>query len=56
MAGHFTFSLPTGQASPEIAAPAPAATTRPAGLQILSDIEFRQRERINVLAALNKSN
>jgi len=56
MAGHFTFSLPTGQASPEIAAPAPAATTRPAGLQILSDIEFRQRERDNVLAALNKTN
>jgi len=54
--GVMYLDLPTGQASPETAAPPPAATARPAGLQILSDIEFRQRERDNVLAALNKTN
>ena len=50
------FDLPTGEAPPEIAARPPAATTRPADMEILSDIEFRQRERDNVLAALNKTN
>ena len=53
--GVMYFDLPTGEAPPEIAAPPPTATTRPAGVEILSDIEFRQRERDNVLAALNKT-
>jgi DNA-binding NtrC family response regulator len=54
--GVMYFDLPTGEASPEIPAPSPAATARPADVEILSDIEFRQRERNNVLAALNKTN
>jgi transcriptional regulator with GAF, ATPase, and Fis domain len=41
---------------PEIAVPPAAATARLASVEILSDIEFRQRERDNVLAALNKTN
>jgi transcriptional regulator with GAF, ATPase, and Fis domain len=53
--GVMYFDLPTGEAPPEIAAPPPVTTTRPAGVEILSDIEFRQRERDNVLAALNKT-
>jgi DNA-binding NtrC family response regulator len=53
--GVMYLDLPTGQASPEIAGLPPAVTARPAGLEILSDIEFRQRERDNVLAALNKA-
>jgi DNA-binding NtrC family response regulator len=54
--GVMYLDLPTGEASPEIAAPTPAATDQPAAAKILSDIEFRQRERDNVLAALNKTN
>jgi DNA-binding NtrC family response regulator len=54
--GVMYLDLPTGQAMPEIAVPPPAATARPANVEILSDIEFRQRERDNVLAALNKTN
>jgi transcriptional regulator with GAF, ATPase, and Fis domain len=54
--GVMYLDLPTGQAWPEIAVPPPAATARPANVEILSDIEFRQRERDNVLAALNKTN
>ena len=54
--GVMYLDLPTGQALPEIAVPPPAATARSANVEILSDIEFRQRERDNVLAALNKTN
>jgi transcriptional regulator with GAF, ATPase, and Fis domain len=53
--GVMYLDLPTGQASPEIAAPTPAATARPADMSVLSDIEFRQRERDNILAALNST-
>ena len=54
--GVMYLDLPTGQAMPEIAVPPAAATARLASVEILSDIEFRQRERDNVLAALNKTN
>jgi DNA-binding NtrC family response regulator len=54
--GVMYLDLPSGQAPPESAVPPPAATARPANVEILSDIEFRQRERDNVLAALNKTN
>ena len=52
--GVMYLDLPTGQALPEIAVPPPAAA-RSANVEILSDIEFRRRERDNVLAALNKT-
>jgi transcriptional regulator with GAF, ATPase, and Fis domain len=53
--GVMYLDLPTGEASPEITAPPPAATARPAETEVLSDIEFRQRERDNILAALNRT-
>ena len=47
--------LPAGESLAGIAAAPPEARSRPADAGILSDVEFRQRERENVLAALNKT-
>jgi len=54
--GVMRLDLPTGESSSGTAAAPPAARAGGAGLEILSDVEFRQRERDNVLAALNKTN
>ncbi len=56
--GVLWFDLPTGQraAEPaEPAAPAPAVARGGPEPEVLSDLEFRQRERDNILAALTKT-
>ena len=53
--GVLHFDLPAGELAPTIATPRPAARAAWADVEVLSDIEFRQRERDNVLAALNKT-
>jgi DNA-binding NtrC family response regulator len=53
--GVMYFDLPAGPGSTGAAAAPPAAGVRAAAGEVLSDIEFRQRERDNVLAALNKT-
>jgi CheY-like chemotaxis protein len=53
--GVMYFDLPTGEVPTGIATPAPAAGAPAGVVEVLSDIEFRQRERDNVLAALNKT-
>jgi transcriptional regulator with GAF, ATPase, and Fis domain len=49
------FDLPTVDISAIITPALPPAETRGGDVEVLSDIEFRQRERDNVLAALNKT-
>ena len=53
--GVMHFDLPTGESSTQPAPLPLAASARGPDVEILSDIEFRQRERANVLAALNKT-
>jgi DNA-binding NtrC family response regulator len=53
--GVMYLDLPAGESLAGIAAAPPEARSRPADAGILSDVEFRQRERENVLAALNKT-
>lgn len=51
--GTLSFDFPNAQKTTVPAAPIPPADARTA--EVLSDVEFRQRERENVLAALNKT-
>jgi DNA-binding NtrC family response regulator len=53
--GVMYLDLPAGGSPAEIAVAPPAPEARAADAEVLSDIEFRQRERGNVLAALNKT-
>ncbi len=53
--GVMYLDLPAGGSPTGIAAAPPTPGVRAADVEVLSDVEFRQRERGNVLAALNKT-
>jgi DNA-binding NtrC family response regulator len=53
--GVMYLDLPAGGSPAAVAAAPPTPGVRAADAEVLSDVEFRQRERGNVLAALNKT-